>query len=230
MSYEKIKAILTHARESDSPSDLLKILGTNPAFFFRKNKKVLIRRKRKQYADRCVKLGFLDENYKLTELGSKALDNYDEVLSQTIFNLEFNGKNFKETLLSALANIDIPITERIHEKMQELDIQIPISELRNYLNILSKCGILQKNRKYTYTLAKVDAQDFEGILRQEYRTAEKDPTGLIWYEQYKENIMKKYNLSSNQFDELFSEVKKKKPRLISLQRSRTKTWLRLREG
>ena len=58
---------------------------------------------------------------------------------------------------------------------------------------------------------------------------EKDPTGTIWFEQYKQNILKKYNLTSSQFDELFSELKRRKPRLISLQRSRTKSWLLLRE-
>ncbi|NVM53668.1 MAG: hypothetical protein HWN66_08185 [Candidatus Helarchaeota archaeon] len=227
MSYNKIKAILEHAREISSLSDLIKRLGEDPTFFY--GKKPLIRRQRKQYIDRCVKLGLLDEEYRLTNLGEQALENFNEIISQIILNLDFNGKKFKDSLLSTLANVDIPTTERIYEKMSKLKVDIPIQQLRNYLNILAKCGVLQKNRKYTYTLAKVDVKDFEMILKQEYAAAEKDPTGLIWYEQYKETILKKYNFSSSQFDELFTELKKRKPRLISLQRSRTKSWLLLRE-
>ena len=229
MSYHKIKAIIRISKDVNSPQELLKSLGEDPAFFYGKKKKVLIRRQRKQYIDKCVNLGLLNENYQLTELGIKALENFDEILSQIIFDIEVNGRKFKEILLEVLAVIDIPTVERISEKMYELDFDLPIQQLRDNLNILAKCGILQKNRKYTYTLKKIDVNDFEAILKQEFENAEKDPTGTIWFEQYKETIQKKYNLAPSQFDELFAELKRKKPRLISLQRSRTKSWLLLRE-
>ena len=230
MSYQKIKAIINHANDTTSSQELIKELGNDPAFFYGKHKKVLIRRKRKQYIDNCIKLGLLDENYQLTDLGHKASENFDDILAQIIFDIQVNGKKFKEILLETLANVDIPTVERISEKINELDVEIPIQQLRNYLNILAKCGFLQKNRKYTYTLKQLELPDFEKILRHEYEKAEKDPTGTIWFEQYKENIQIKYNLTSNQFDELFTEVKKKKPGLISLQRSRSKSWIRIREA
>jgi len=229
VSYQKIKAILAHAKESDSLQGLIKALGKDPAFFYGKSMKPLIRRQRKQYLDKCVKLGLLDRNYQLTSLGNEALNNFDEVLSQIIFDLEINGKKFKDILLKTLANIDIPTVERIKEKMEEYSVEIPIQQLRNYLNILAKCGVLQKNRKYTYTLAKLNVKDFEAILKQEFKEMEKDPTGTIWFEDFKEKIQKKYLLTAEQFDELFSELKRKRPGLISLQRSRTKSWLRIRE-
>jgi alpha-D-ribose 1-methylphosphonate 5-triphosphate diphosphatase PhnM len=53
--------------------------------------------------------------------------------------------------------------------------------------------------------------------------------GQIWYEKYKEDIQNKYNLSEDQFNTLLSELQKRNPRLISLQRSRTKTWFALRD-
>lgn len=229
MSYDKLRAILNHAMESDSLPDLLKRLGEDSAFSYRKKQRVLIRRQRKQYIDKAVKLGLLDENYQLSDLGKEAINNFNNIISQIIFDMEFNGKKLKDLLFTALANTDIPTTERVHEKFTELQVNIPIQQLRNYLNILAKCGVLQKNRKYTYTLPQVGVKDFESILKVEFNSTEKDPSGLIWYEQCKELIQKKYNLSAAQFEELFSELKKKKPRLISLQRSRTKTWLRVRE-
>ncbi len=229
MSYQKIKAILREANEVESPQALIKNLGEDPAFKYKKNKKTLIRRQRKQYIDSCVKLGLLDEDYNLTSLGKEALEDFDKTLSHIIFEIKLNGRTFREILLDTLAKIDIPTVERIYEKMTELEVDIPIQELRNYLNILAQCRILQKNRKYTYTLKELDLKDFERILRREYNQAEKDPTGTIWFEQFKENIQKKYNLSSSQFDDLLTDLKVKRPRLISLQRSRTKTWIRLRD-
>ncbi|MHA1264937.1 MAG: hypothetical protein ACTSRS_06835 [Candidatus Helarchaeota archaeon] len=229
MSYEKIKAILNHANASESLTDLIKKLGEDPAFIYKKSKEALIRRQRKQYINKCQKLGFLNEQYQLTELGKAALRNFNEVLANQILELNLNGHTFKDLLFSALADVDIPTTERIHQKMKELGVSLPIQQLRNYLNILAKCGILKKNRKYTYTLPELTVADFEAILRQEYQKSEKDPSGLIWFEKYKENIRKKYNLTESRFDELFSKLKRNKPRLISLQRSRTKTWIRLRE-
>ncbi len=229
MSYQKIKAIIGHAQRIDSLQELIKKLGEDPAFFYGKKKKILIRRQRKQYIDRCVKLGLLDESYQLTDLGHRALENFNEVLSEIIFNIEVNGKNFKGILYEALANVDIPVVERISEKMGELEFKLPIQQLRNYLNILAKCGILQKNRKYTYTLARVDVKDFEAILRTEFEKMDKDPTGTVWFEQYKEDVLKHYNLTSKKFDELFADLKKRRPGLISLQRSRTKSWFKLRE-
>lgn len=229
MSYEKIRAVLNHSKEADSLADLVKRLGTDPAFFYGKRKKPLIRRQRKQYIDTCIRFGLLDEDYHLTDLGRAALTNFNEVISSLIFELDFNGRNFKDLLFTTLGNVDIPTTERIHEKVQELGGEIPIQQLRTYLNILAKCGALQKNRKYTYTLPPLTANDFESLLRQEYLNAEKDPSGLIWFEQFRETMQKKYNLSQDQFENSFSELKKKKPRLISLQRSRSKTWFLLRE-
>ncbi|HUX98574.1 MAG TPA: hypothetical protein VMV49_03415 [Candidatus Deferrimicrobium sp.] len=228
MSYDKIKAILGHAKESDSLAELIKKLEDEPTFFYGKNKKTLIRRQRKQYIEKCVKLGFLNEEYQLTSLGKQAVDNFNEVLSERIFAMEIDGHNFKDLLIKSLANLDIPTVEKIKEKTDELQVDIPINQLRNYLNILAKCGVLKKNRKYTYTLEALSLKDFEESLKTEYQKMEKDPTGLIWYEQFKEIVMRKYNLSASQFDELFSELKKKKPQLISLQRSRTKSWLLLR--
>jgi hypothetical protein len=229
LSYDKIKAILRHATVSGSVSELMKELETDPAFIYGKSKKPLIRRQRKQYMDKCIKLGFLTEDYQLTPLGNQAVSNFNEVLSERIFAIEMDGKDFKDLLIRSLSNLDIPTVEKIKEQMDELGVDIPVNQLRNYLNILAKCGVLKKNRKYTYTLEALSVKDFEAILKTEYQKMEKDPTGLIWYEQFKELVMKKYNLASNQFDELISELKKKKPQLIGLQRARTKSWLLLRE-
>jgi len=229
VSYQKIRVILEHAKETDSLPELIKKVGESPAFLYGKSKKILIRRQRKQYIDRCVKLGLLNDNYQLTDLGHEALENFDGIMARIIFNLKVNGKNFKEVLYQALANIDIPIVERIKEKLDELNYELPVQQLRNYLNILAKSGILQKNRKYTYTLAKLDVKDFEAILRAKFDTMEKDPTGTVWFEQYKEDILKHYSLTPTQFDELFAELKKRRPGLISLQRARTKSWFKLRE-
>jgi Fe2+ or Zn2+ uptake regulation protein len=229
VSYQKIKAIIENSQETGSLQELISKLEEDPAFFYGKRKKVLIRRQRKQYIDRCVKLGLLDENYKLTTLGYNALKDFDSVLSQIIFDLDVDGKKFKEILLETLANVDIPTVERIYEKMQELSVEMPTQQLRNYLNILAKCGVLQKTRKYTYTLKQLEVTDFEAILKKEYQTAEKDPSGTIWFEQYKETIQKKYNLTASQFNELLAELRKRKPGLISTQRARTKTWFRIRE-
>ncbi len=230
MSYQKIKQIVERAKEVNSLQELIQNLGEEPAFFYGKNRKILIRRQRKQYIDNCVKLGLLNEKFQLTELGNKALSNFNETLTQIIFNTEIKGKKFKDILFEALAKIDIPIIERIKEKIDETQVDIPIHQLRNYLNILANCGVLQKNRKYTYTLAQLNTPDFEAILRTEFNRMEKDPTGTVWFEQCKENILRKYNLSSSKFDELFEDLRKRKPQLIGLQRSRTKSWLLLREG
>ncbi len=229
MSYQKIKAIIENSRETGSLQELISNLGEDPSFFYGKRKKVLMRHQRKQYIDRCVKLGLLDENYELTALGHEALKDFDSVLSQIIFELDVDGKKFKEVLLETLASVDIPTVERINEKLHELSVEMPTQQLRNYLNILAKCGVLQKTRKYTYTLKELEVTDFEAILKKEYQTAEKDPSGTIWFEQYKEAIQKKYNLTDSQFDELFAELRKRKPGLISTQRARTKTWFRIRE-
>ena len=224
MTYQKIKVILEKAKDSSSQDELIQRIGADPEFFSSKTKKI-----REKYVERCIKLGLLDTDYKLTELGRAALLNFDAVLSETIFSKEYNGKKFRDLLLQALSAINIPIVEQIHEKLQQLQADIPIPELSFYLNLLAKCGFLQKNRKYTYSFARVNMNDFEALLRQEYQHASKDPTGLIWYEKFKEDVQKKYNLTADQFNALFSELQKKNPRLISLQRARTKTWFALRE-
>lgn len=230
MSYQKIKAVIEHAKEVTSLQELIRNLGEDPAFFYGKGREALIRRQRKQYIETCVKLGLLNENYQLTELGNSALANFNETLTQIIFNMDVNGRKFKDILFETLAKVDIPIMERIKEKMDEIKVDISIHQLRNYLNILANCGVLQKNRKYTYTLAQLNISDFETILHTEYNKMEKDPTGTVWFEQLKENIMKKYNLNSGKFDELLEDLRKRKPHLIGLQRARTKSWLLLREG
>lgn len=224
MTYRQIKTILEKSQESVSRDELIHRIGEDLAFFSKRDKK-----SREKHIERCIKLGFLDDDYKLTELGREALQNFDAVLSETIFNKEYNGKKFKELLLQVLSAISIPIVEQIHDKLQQMQVDIPLTELSFYLDLLAQCGSLQKNRKVTYSFAKVEMNDFEAILRQEYQHASKDPTGLIWYEKFKEEVQKKYNLTADQFDALVSEVQKKNPRLISLQRSRTKTWFALRE-
>jgi hypothetical protein len=224
MTYRQIKVILEKAQESSSQDEFIQKIRESTEFFSGKSKK-----NREKYIERCIKLGLLDIDYKLTELGSAALRNFDEVLSETIFDKEYNGKKFRDLLLQALSAVNIPIVEQIYEKLQQMQVDIPIPELSFYLDLLAQCGSLQKNRKITYSFAKVEMNDFEAILRQEYLHASKDPTGLIWYEKFKEEIQKKYNLTADRFDALISEVQKKNPRLISLQRSRTKTWFALRE-
>ncbi len=224
MTYQKIKVILEKAKDSSSQDELIQRIGADPEFFSSKTKKI-----RERYVERCIKLGLLDTDYKLTELGNVALMNFDEVLSDIILKKEYNGRKLKELLLQALSTVSIPIIEQIHEKLQQLKAEIPLQDLSFYLNLLAQCGILQKNRKYTYSFAKVNMNDFETLLRQEYQHASKDPTGLIWYEKFKEDVQKKYNLTADQFNALFSELQRKNPRLISLQRSRTKTWFALRE-
>lgn len=230
MTYEKLKVILEKAKESSSPDDLIKKLEENQEFFLKKRRGKLSISQRKKYIESCVKLGLLDAaNYQLTELGNAALTNFDEILSKAIFNIEINRKKLKDLLLQALTTIKIPVIEQIYEKLQTLQANIPIQELSYYLNLLARCGVLQKNQKYTYTFANVDVNEFESILKQEYLRASKDPMGQIWYEKYKEDIQNKYNLSEDQFNTLLSELQKRNPRLISLQRSRTKTWFALRD-
>jgi hypothetical protein len=230
MTYEKLKVILERAKESSSLDELIKKLGENQEFFLKKKRGSLSISQRKKYIESCVKFGLLNTmNYQLTELGNAALTNFDEILSKAIFNIEINGKKFKDILLQALATITIPVIEQIHEKLQMLHANIPIQELSYYLNLLARCGVLQKNRKYTYTFTNIDVNEFESILKQEYLRSSKDPMGQIWYEKYKEDIQNRYNLSEDQFNTLLSELQKKNPRLISLQRSRTKTWFALRD-
>ena len=230
MTYQKLKVILEKAKESFTPDELINKLGEDREFFLRKKRGLVSISLRKKYIESCVKLGLLDgANYQLTELGNDALTNFDQILSQIIFNIELNGKKMKDLLLQALATIRIPVIEAIHEKLQTFQADISIQELTYYLNLLAKCGVLQKNRKYTYTFASVDVNEFESILKQEYIRAPKDPMGQIWYEKYKEDIQNKYNLTEDQFNTLLSELQKKNPRLISLQRSRTKTWFALRD-
>ncbi|MHA1271427.1 MAG: hypothetical protein ACTSPY_16660 [Candidatus Helarchaeota archaeon] len=231
MSYEKIKAILRIAKESPQSYELMEKIGEDPAFLYGKNKeKVLIRRQRKQYINKCIKLGLLDENFELTELGLKALDNFDQTIAELILKTKYDKFTFKELLLQVLADIRIPTVEEIRDKLKELGVKMSVQELRSKLNTLAKCGILQKNKKYVYTFKSLDLESFENILRSEYNSAKKDPTGLIWFEEFKENIIKNYNITPNQFDTLFNKLKSKKPRLIGIQRSRTKTWILLREG
>ncbi|MHA1129458.1 MAG: hypothetical protein ACTSQI_12045 [Candidatus Helarchaeota archaeon] len=229
MSYQKIRAIVEHAKDSNSFQELIKKIGEDPAFSYGKQKKVLIRRQRKQYLDKCVKLGLLNENYQLTPLGHDALEEFDKVLSEIILDQMVDGRKFKEILLESLANVDIPTVERINEEIKALNVEIPIQNLRNYLNILAHCGILQKNRKYTYTLKQLTITDFEVILKREYQNAKKDPTGLLWFEKYKQDIQKKYNMTVSQFDILLTKLREKKPHLISMQRARSKTWIKIRE-
>lgn len=224
MTYRQIKVILEKAQESSSQDELIQKIGDDLAFASKKDKK-----SREKYIEKCIKLGLLDINYKLTEVGIAAIRNFDAVLSETIFNKEYNGKKFKDLLLQVLSAVGIPIVEQIHDKLQQMQVNIPTTELSFYLDLLAQCGSLQKNRKITYSFAKVEMHDFEAILRQEYQHASKDPTGLIWYEKFKEDVQKKYNVTADQFNALISELQKKNPRLISLQRSRTKTWFALRE-
>lgn len=218
------------AKDSESKNELVNDLADETAFHYGKNrKKILIKRQRKQYIKKCIKLGFLDEDYNLTPRGKEAINDFDRVLSDSIFNLEYNGKSFKELLLKALSEIRIPTVEEIKDKFDEYNSNISIHELRSNLNILAKCDVLRKNRKYTYSLQKIDLDDFENIISQAYYKSKKDPTGLIWFEEFRENIIKKYNLTIEEFDELFNELKKNKPRLISIQRGRDKTYFKLRD-
>jgi len=231
MTYEKLKVILEKAKESASPDQLIKKLGEDQAFsLIKKGRGMLSISQRKKYIEYCIKLGLIDAiDYQLTELGNAALNNFNVTLSNAIFALEINGKKLKDLLLQVLSTVNIPVIEQIHEKLQTLQANISIQELSYYLNLLARCGALQKNRKYTYSFKTVNVNEFESILRQEYIRASKDPMGQIWYEKYKEDIQNKYNLSGDQFNALLSELQKRKPRLISLQRSRTKTWFALRD-
>jgi len=224
MTYRQIKVILEKAQESSSQDELIHRIGEDLAFSSKKDKK-----SSEKYIERCIKLGLLDTDSKLTELGRAALRNFDAVLSETIFNQEYNGKKFRDLLLQVLSAVSIPIVEQIHEKLQQMQVNIPVPELSFYLDLLAQCGFLQKNRKITYSFAKVEMNDFEAILKQEYQHASKDPTGLIWYEKFKEDVQKKFNLTADQFNALVTDLQKKNPRLISIQRSRTKSWFALRE-
>ncbi|MHA1229286.1 MAG: hypothetical protein ACTSRP_04730 [Candidatus Helarchaeota archaeon] len=230
MTYEKIKAILEAAEKANSFKELIDYLTNNPAFRLGKNKrKVSIKNLGKQYINKCIKLGLLDENYRLTELGKNALQNYDEIISKIILNLEYKGLKFQDLLLRSLSAIKIPTVDEIREKFLDFGINISINELRLNLNILAKSGILQRNRKYTYSFKRYTLDEFEKIIENEYDSADKDISGLVWFENFKSKIIKNYNMSEEQFDELFKELKQKKPGLLGLQRSRTKTWLIIRK-
>lgn len=230
VSYEKIKAIVNQVNDTNfnSINDFIEKLKEEPAFHYGKNK-ILSSSRIRFYIDKCIELGLLTEEYDLTRVGSNALNDFDRSISEVIFNLEFNEMKFKDLLTKTLINIRIPTVEEIKDGLEEQDIEISIDELRTYLNILSKCGKLKKNRKYTYSLKRLQLDEFERIIRKEYKNTEKDPTGLIWFEEFRDKIIKKYYMTSDEFDELFSKLKKHKPRLIGLQRSRTKTWLLLRD-
>ena len=230
MNYKRINIIIKLAKTTESKEELIKVLGEDTAFRYGKNlEKILIEPQRKRYIKKCIELGLLDDNYKLTSLGSTALKKFNETLSNIILNQEIDGKKFKTILLQAISEIKIPTVEEIKEKFNKLTVNITISELRSQLNFLSKCGILQKNRKYTYNFKNIGQNDFENIIRSEYNKAEKDPTGLIWFEAFKKHILKKFMLTLEEFDKLFSQLRKDKPSLIGTQRSRSKTWLLIRE-
>ena len=230
MSYEKIKAIVKYAKKSESLQDLINKLGKDKAFYYGKNRdKVMIKRQRLQYIKKCKKLGLLDEDYRLTDLGKRALLNFDETLAEIILNLKFNERDFRSLLLEALSEIKIPTAEEIQEKLRDLGVKMSLPELRSYLNILAKCGIIKKNRKYTYTFKELNLDEFKNLLYLEYNKIEKDATGQIWFEKFKEDFIKKYNLATNKFDELFNKLRKEYPGLIGLQKSRSKTWFYFRE-
>ncbi|MBD3230427.1 MAG: hypothetical protein GF329_19765 [Candidatus Lokiarchaeota archaeon] len=230
MSYEKIKSIVNvvNASNINSLNELIDKLKDEPAFHYGKNK-ILSPSRIKFYIDKCIEFGLLTNDYILTDMGSESLKNFDRLVSEVIFNMEYNGKKFKEFLTEALMKIRIPTVEEIKEGLEKHGVEISIDELRTFLNILAKCGRLEKNRKYTYSLKGLQLDEFEKIIRKEYENTDKDPSGLIWFEEFKEKIIKKYFLTLDEFEDLFAKLQKKKPRLIGLQRSRTKSYLLLRD-
>jgi len=230
VTYEKIRTILEKAENSESLIDLMESIGKESSFISgRKEKKVMGKRKRKDLINKCIKLGFLDNNYKITKLGKEALQDYDRILSKAILNKRYINYTFRELLLKALSKIKIPTIEEINKQFVEFKVNIPFDELKNNINILVKCGVLNRNRKYTYTIKKISLEEFKEIIQTEYMSTEKDPTGLVWFEKFRDKIIRDYIIPPNHFDELFLKLKEKYPRLIGIQHSRTKSWLLLRE-